>query len=123
MFKTTTVSFVAQCTATSNRKAAAKAASQDQFLAEAGVADFQHNIASSKTLHKNSRALKSGGSRRYSNRSRTPPPSIGKTVVKTCPDITMVIKGFPVLLTIYVISIQPTSVGTMRNIVATALTL
>jgi hypothetical protein len=83
-------------------------------------ADFLQNIASSKTLHKKSRVLKSGGSRRYSNRSCTPPSSIGKTVVKTYPDITMVIKGFPVFLTLCVISTQPKSAGTMRNIVTIA---
>jgi hypothetical protein len=44
------------------------------------VADFHQNIAPSKTLHKKSHALTSDGSRRYSNRSCTPPPSIGKTV-------------------------------------------
>jgi hypothetical protein len=84
------------------------------------VADFQQNKATSKTLHKKSRALNSSGSRRYSNRSCTPPPSIGKTIVKTCPDITMVIKGFPVFLTLHVSSTQPSQAETMRNIVTIA---
>jgi hypothetical protein len=53
VFKMTTVDFVTQFTAVSNLQAAAKAASQDQYLAKVSrsLADFLQKIASSNTLH------------------------------------------------------------------------